>query len=280
MLAARQPFGEWAQAHHARSTTSSRPTRRSRCCIDGEELRRRQVAVGFTLEELELILHPMVEDAQEAVGSMGDDTPHRGAVGAAIAACTITSGRTFSQVTNPPIDSLRETRVMTLKTRLGNLGNVLDEDSSQCDLLQLESPVLSTAEFQAMRAFMGASACVVDCTLPGRRRRGRAARRAGTHPPRSRGRRARRLHPCDPDRRDMSARTRAPIPMILATGGVHTHLVRQSLRTFTSLNVRCAECLDVHYFAVLIGVGATTVNAYLAQECIADRHRARPVRRA
>ena len=67
--------------------------------------------------------------------------------------------------------------------------------------------------------------------------------------------------------------TRAPIPMILATGGVHTHLVRQSLRTFTSLNIRAAECLDVHYFAVLIGAGATTVNAYLAQEAIADRHR-------
>ncbi len=66
---------------------------------------------------------------------------------------------------------------------------------------------------------------------------------------------------------------RAIIPMILATAAVHTHLVRQSLRTFTSLNVRAAECMDVHYFAVLIGVGATTVNAYLAQESIADRHR-------
>jgi glutamate synthase (NADPH/NADH) large chain len=64
---------------------------------------------------------------------------------------------------------------------------------------------------------------------------------------------------------------RVAIPMILATGAVHTHLVRQSLRTFTSLNVRGSECLDVHYFAVLIGVGATTVNAYLAQACIADR---------
>ena len=55
---------------------------------------------------------------------------------------------------------------MTLRTRLGNLGNVLDEDSSQCDLLQLDSPVLSTAEFQAMREFMGASACIVDCSFP------------------------------------------------------------------------------------------------------------------
>jgi len=66
---------------------------------------------------------------------------------------------------------------------------------------------------------------------------------------------------------------RAAIPMILATGAVHSHLVRQQLRTFTSLNVRSGECLDVHYFAVLVGVGATTVNAYLAQETIADRHR-------
>ena len=61
--------------------------------------------------------------------------------------------------------------------------------------------------------------------------------------------------------------------MILATGAVHSYLVAQKLRTFISLNVRSGECLDVHYFAVLIGVGATTVNAYLAQESIADRHR-------
>src|SRR3546814_6940904 len=66
---------------------------------------------------------------------------------------------------------------------------------------------------------------------------------------------------------------RVAVPMSLATGAVHTHLVRQKLRTFVSLNVRAGECLDVHYFAVLIGVGATTVNAYLAQESIAERHR-------
>ena len=66
---------------------------------------------------------------------------------------------------------------------------------------------------------------------------------------------------------------RAPIPMILATGAVHSHLMRQNLRTFASINLRSGECLDVHYFAVLIGVGATAVNAYLAQESIAERHR-------
>ena len=73
---------------------------------------------------------------------------------------------------------------------------------------------------------------------------------------------------------------RAAIPMILATGAVHTHLLRQQLRTFTSLNVRSAECLDMHHFAVLIGVGATTVNAYLRGGLDRRPPRPRPVRRA
>ena len=269
-LAARQPFGQWSKRitviDRLIATDASEPA-----YYQGEELRRRQVAVGFTREELETILHPMIEDGQEAVGSMGDDTP-----------VAVLSDRyrglhhyfrqAFSQVTNPPIDSLRETRVMTLKTRLGNLGNVLDEDSSQCDLLQLESPVLSNAEFQAMREFMGASACVVDCSFPVAA--GEAGLRAALMRIREEAEQGVRegcTHVILTD--EHAGQDNAAIPMILATGAVHTHLVRQSLRTFTSLNVRSAECLDVHYFAVLIGVGATTINAYLAQEAIADRHR-------
>ncbi|MDR3535376.1 MAG: glutamate synthase large subunit [Acetobacteraceae bacterium] len=270
MLAARQPYGDWARhitvIDNLIATDASEPV-----VFQGEALRRRQVAVGFTREELESILHPMVEEAQEATGSMGDDTP-----------IAVLSDRYrglhhyfrqgFSQVTNPPIDSLRETRVMTLKTRLGNLGNVLDEDSSQCDLLQLESPVLSSAEFLAMRDFMGASACVVDCTFP--LAEGEAGLRAALLRIRAEAEQGVRegcTHVILTD--EHAGPENVAIPMILATGGVHTHLVRQSLRTFTSLNVRCAECMDVHYVAVLIGVGATTVNAYLAQESIADRHR-------
>ncbi|HEY0417968.1 MAG TPA: glutamate synthase large subunit, partial [Acetobacteraceae bacterium] len=270
VLAARQPFGEWAkrirQIDHIVKTDAPEPV-----LFEGEALRRRQLAMGATQEELEMILHVMVEDSQEAVGSMGDDTPiavlsdkYRG--------LHHYFRQAFSQVTNPPIDSLRETRVMTLKTRLGNLGNVLDEDSSQCDLLQLESPVLSTAEFAAMRATMGTAACVVDCTFPvadgepGLRAALERIRREAEE-----GVRAGCTHVILTD--EAMDPERAAIPMILATGGVHTHLVRCSLRTFTSLNVRTAECLDVHYFAVLIGVGATTINAYLAQESIAERHR-------
>jgi glutamate synthase (NADPH/NADH) large chain len=149
---------------------------------------------------------------------------------------------------------------------------VLDEDAGQCDLLQLESPVLSTAEFQAMHATMGSSACVVDCTFPVAA--GEAGLRSGIERIRREaemGVRAGCTHVILTD--EKFDEDQAPIPMILATGAVHTHLVRQSLRTFTSLNVRSAECMDVHHFAVLIGVGATTVNAYLAQEAIADRQR-------
>ncbi len=270
LLAARYPYADWTRRitkiDQVVKTDAPEPV-----LYDGEELRRRQLGVGMTLEELEMILHPMVETSAEAVGSMGDDTPvavlsekYRG--------LHHYFRQSFAQVTNPPIDSLRETRVMSLKTRLGNLGNVLDQDSQQCDLLQLESPVLSTAEFAAMDQTIGDRACRVDCTFPvsdgedGLRAAIERIRREAEE-----GVRAGCAHVIITD--EAQGEQRAPIPMILATAAVHTYLVRHSLRTFTSLNVRCAECLDVHYFAVLIGVGATTVNAYLAQESIADRQR-------
>lgn len=235
-----------------------------------EDLRRRQHCFGLSMEDMEMILQPMIESGKEATGSMGDDAPlavlsdrHRG--------MHHFFRQAFSQVTNPPIDSLRERRVMSLKTRLGNLGNILEEEPTQCDLLQLESPVLSNTAFEAMKRYMGDTAAEVDCTfipdgsgalteaLIRIRQEAEAAVRAGkTHLVLS------DMNTCE---------DRAPVPMILAAGGVHTHLVREELRTFTSINVRSSECLDVHYFAVLIGVGSTIVNAYLAEEAIYDRQR-------
>jgi len=275
MLAARHPYGDWIarvrKIDHIVKTDAPEPA-----YFRGETLRRRQLAVGMTLEELETILHPMVEDAAEPTGSMGDDTP--------IAVLSEQPRglhhyfrQNFAQVTNPPIDSLRETRVMSLRTRLGNLGNVLDQDATQCDLLQLETPVLSNAEFEAMLRTMGATAIVVDCTFPVEDGPGESSE-AGLRQAILRVQRAAEegvregcTHVVLTDEHQCA--TQVPIPMILATAAVHTHLVKSSLRTFTSLNVRTAECMDVHNFAVLIGVGATTVNAYLAQESIADRHR-------
>ncbi|OYQ32340.1 glutamate synthase large subunit [Niveispirillum lacus] len=269
-LAAQRPYGDWiGEITVLDDLVKKAPVEPAE--LSKDELRRRQLAYGITMEDLELILQPMVDDAKEAVGSMGDDSPiavlsdkYRG--------LHHYFRQNFAQVTNPPIDSLRETRVMSLKTRLGNLGNILDEDSAQCRLLQLESPVLTSAEFRAMRKYMGATAAEIDCTFEPAS--GPNALRDGLRRIRQEAEDAVRggaTHVILTDE-GMSG-TRAPMPMILATGAVHTHLIRQQLRTFTSLNVRSGECLDVHYFAVLIGVGATTVNAYIAQEAIADRHR-------
>ena len=180
--------------------------------------------------------------------------------------------QSFSQVTNPPIDSLREYRVMSLKTRLGNLGNILDEDESQTRLLQLDSPVLSNAGFAAMRDYLGDAAVVLDCTF--RPEKGEHALRRAIYKLQRMAEDAVRGGAAHLILSDKNCGPgRAAMPMILATGAVHTHLVDEALRTYTSINVRSAECLDTHYFAVLIGVGASTVNAYLAQETIIDRHR-------
>ncbi|HUK00076.1 MAG TPA: glutamate synthase large subunit [Stellaceae bacterium] len=270
LLAARLPYAQWVKNITVLDSLI-KPTEGERAELARDVLRRRQVAAGWSLEELELILQPMAETGKEAVGSMGDDTPlavlserHRG--------LHHFFRQNFSQVTNPPIDSLRERQVMTLKTRLGNLGNILDEDAGQCRLLQLDSPVLSTAEFAAMRAYMGETAVEIDCTFAAAGAEG--ALRDALRRIQQEAEDAVRggcTHVVLTDER--VAAERAAIPMILATGAVHSHLVRQQLRTFTSLNVRAGECLDVHYFAVLIGVGATTVNAYLAQETIAERQR-------
>jgi glutamate synthase (NADPH) large chain len=270
LIAARHPYSAWIENITALDNLI-KPSREETSEIAHVELRRRQVAFGWSLEDLELILQPMAEAGKEAVGSMGDDTPlavlsehYRG--------LHHFFRQNFSQVTNPPIDSLREKRVMTLRTRLGNLGNILDEDASQCRLLQLETPVLSNAEFAAMRAYMGGTAVEIDCTLDAAG--GETALRDAIRRIQQEAEDAVRggcTHVILSDAA-MSA-TRATIPMILAAGAVHSHLVRQQLRTFTSLNIRSGECLDVHYAAVLIGVGATTVNPYLAQETIAERHR-------
>ncbi|MGB8276187.1 MAG: glutamate synthase large subunit [Alphaproteobacteria bacterium] len=275
MLAATRPFAKWTKnitvLDSLIKTDAAEPVAFTR-----DELRRRQACFGLTMEDMELILHPMVEDGKEAVGSMGDDTP-LAVLSKKYRGLHHFFRQNFSQVTNPPIDSLREKRVMSLRTRLGNLGNVLDEDESQCRLLQLESPVLSSAQFEAMKAYMGDTAVEIDCTFDAESARARdddgTALRdalARIQQEAEEGVRKGCVHVILSDRN--VSETRAPIPMILATGAVHTHLVRQNLRTFTSLNVRSGECMDVHYFAVLVGVGATTVNAYLAQEAIADRH--------
>jgi glutamate synthase (NADPH/NADH) large chain len=235
------------------------------------ELIRRQVAAGQTMEDMELILAPCVEDAKEALGSMGDDTP-LAVISDKPRVISQFFRQNFSQVTNPPIDSLRETRVMSLSTRFGNLGNILDVASTQSNILVLPSPVLSSVDWATLRTYFGATAAEIDCTFAAGagadglrsaiaeiRRKAEQAVREGRS----------ELFLTD----EHVSAERVGIQMVIAAAAVHTHLVRKGLRSYASINVRSAECLDTHYFAVLVGVGATTVNAYLTEAAIADRQR-------
>jgi glutamate synthase (NADPH/NADH) large chain len=235
-----------------------------------DELRRRQVAAGQTMEDMELLLSPMVEDAKEAVGSMGDDAP-LAVISENPRNLAHFFRQNFSQVTNPPIDSLRETRVMSLKTRFSNLGNILDDGATQKGVMVIDTPIMTNKGWDVLKAHFGKQVAEIDCSFD--INGGPEALRSAIARVRSEAEIAVRSGKSQLFLTDENqSATRMGISMILATAGVHTHLVRKGLRTFASINVRAAEALDTHYFAVLIGVGATTVNAYLAQEAIADRH--------
>ncbi len=265
-LAASRPFSDWVKSiinldeEHARISEA--------VTYQGAELRKRQIAAGYSIEELEMILHPMAEDAKEVLASMGDDTP-AAVLSDQYRPLSHFFRQNFSQVTNPPIDSLRESRVMSLRTRFGNLRNVLDESREQTEIISLESPVLSNAQITDIKARFSDVVNEIDCTYD-------VADAVGLRNALTRVRadaeeavRSGASHLVLTDEHQDAGKV--PMPMILVTSAVHSWLLKKGLRTFCSINVRSAECIDPHYFAVLIGAGATTVNAYLAQDSLADR---------
>ncbi|WP_170525484.1 glutamate synthase large subunit [Ruegeria arenilitoris] len=264
-LAAALPFGEWVSKINDLDEKLAKVAEKP--LFTGEELRKRQIAAGYTVEELEQILAPMAEDGKEAIASMGDDTPSA-VLSKQYRPLSHFFRQNFSQVTNPPIDSLREYRVMSLKTRFGNLKNVLDEDSSQTEIVVLESPFVGNAQWEELVANFDAPLAEIDCTFePGTGALSAALARIRAEAEEAVRSGAGHLVLTD----QYSGPGKVAMPMILATSAVHSHLIRQGLRTFCSLNVRSAECIDPHYFAVLIGCGATVVNAYLAEDSLADR---------
>ena len=261
------PFGEWVGKINELDEDLGAVTEAP--LYTGGELRKRQIAAGYTIEELENILVPMAEDAKEALASMGDDTPSA-VLSEKYRPLSHFFRQNFSQVTNPPIDSLREFRVMSLKTRFGNLKNVLDEDSSQTEILVLDSPFVGNAQWDALQASFNAPCVEIDCTFTADATAGELSR--GLERIRAEAEDAVRSGAGHLTLTDQhQGEGKVPMPMILATSAVHSWLTRKGLRTFTSLNVRSAECIDPHYFAVLIGCGATVVNAYLAEDSLDDR---------
>jgi len=242
--------------------------------LSGEALVRAQLAVSWTEEDIEALLDPMAGSGKEAVGSMGDDAPP-----------TVLSEidrpfshyfrQAFAQVTNPPIDSLREAGAMSLKTRFKNLGNILAQDETQTRVFVLESPVLTSGMYTRMLDEVGAGATgVIDCTFetpPADAASGATLAAALERI---------RVEAADQARNgaallvltdEHTGPDRPMIPMILAVAAVHSRLVEEGLRSFVSLVVRTSETLDSHGFAVMVGCGATAVNAWLAQETFQAR---------
>ena len=234
----------------------------------GDELRRRQYLAGMNIEDLELILHPMVEEAKEAVGSMGDDTP-TAVLSDRYRPISHFFRQNFSQVTNPPIDSLRENEVMSLKTRFGNLGNILDfENLTKDNIYVLESPILSNSQYDKFMDFFRDSIKILDCTFNVQNNLKENLNQLSSEAETAVREGYKHLILSD----KQLSENRAAIPMILAFGAINSKLVNLGIRGFVSINVQTGEVLDTHSFAVLLGAGATTINPYLAFDSIYQRY--------
>ena len=235
----------------------------------------RQQAFGYTQEDLKLLLQPMAVTGQEAVGSMGSDTPISALSDKPKLLYTYFK-QNFAQVTNPPIDPIREELVMSLVSFIGPRPNILDlEGTSRRQRLEVRQPILTNEDLEKIRcighfedrfdtktlditypAELGAAA--LDGALDRLCDRAEAAVHGGYN------------IIILTDR--MVGPDRIPIPALLATAAVHNFLIRKGLRTSVGLVVESGEPREVHHFACLAGYGAEAVNPYLAFETIEDMH--------
>ena len=265
-VARRRPYRRWA----ARGIRLLRPTATVPDTPPTPEPERiaRQLAFGWSFEDLRYVLEPMGSAGQDAVWSMGDDTPIPPLARVPPGLYAYLRQR-FAQVTNPAIDPLRETLVMSLRMHLGRRGSLLTDRPAGLRLVRNEHPVLLAAEMAALRAGAGAQVVTLDATWSAA---GGAApdalRTALDGLCRSAGRAvqegARIVILSD----RAGDRERAPLPMLLAVGAVHQHLLESGLRTRLGLVAEAGDAWDVHHFAALIGYGAEAVHPWLALESV------------
>ena len=232
-----------------------------------------QHAFGYTNEDLRLLMTPMAATGQEAVGSMGTDTP---------LACLSERPQLlfnyfkqlFAQVTNPPLDAIREALVTSLITYLGREGNLLTEEPSHCRLIKLKTPILSNAELSKLAALDDEDH--------------KAARLSALFDPNEGVEGMSRALELLCERAVEQVRDQrvsvliltdhgvdaghAAIPSLLLTSAVHHHLIRAGVRAQAGLVIETGEAREAHHFALLIGYGAGAVNPYLALDTIADLH--------
>ena len=270
-LAARQPYGSWLKEQQVTLDQLPEPSRV--IASNPETLLRRQRAYGYSEEDLKVLLGPMGSKGEEPIGSMGTDVP---------LACLSDRPQPlfnyfkqlFAQVTNPPIDPIREELVMSLISYIGTERNILDEAPDNCHTLKLPHPILTNRDLEKLRRV--SSGDLLATTIPAlfRAADGETALKQALD---DLG--ARASHAVDSgytllilsDRGVDS--TYAPIPSLLAMAAVHNRLVREKTRTQVALIIESGEPREVMHFALLIGYGASAINPYLAFETLHDLKR-------
>jgi len=272
-IARSQPYGEWLKEYMVRLEELPRPARVHG--PDHETVLRRQEVFGYTSEDVKILLTPMATEGTEPIGSMGTDTP----LAVLSEKPQLLFGyfkQLFAQVTNPPVDAIREEIIMAVETAVGPEGNLLEPGPEACRQLALPTPVLRNEDLEKIRALDGgpASKGLKSITLPilFRAKDGGAGLRKALEDLRwktseciSEGYNVVVLSDRGHDADD------APIPSVLAVSAVHHHLIREGTRTRIGLVLESGEPREVHHFALLVGYGASAVNPYLAFETLSDQ---------
>ncbi|MBE9100625.1 glutamate synthase large subunit [filamentous cyanobacterium LEGE 07170] len=274
-VATQYPYGEWLAQH--RKTLSSEPFQ-SASQVDSPTLLRQQVAFGYTSEDVEMIIQDMASRGSEPTFCMGDDIP-----------LAVLSDKPrllydyfkqrFAQVTNPPIDPLREKLVMSLEMHLGQRRNLLEETADHARLLTLKSPVLNDGELATIQNHADFPASTLS-TLYNISAGPEGLQQAlndlcqGAAAAVREGKEILVLSDRTFDQSGNALLTPnlTYIPPMLAVGAVHHHLIRQGLRMRASLVVDTAQCWSTHHFACLMGYGASAVCPYMALESVRHWH--------
>jgi glutamate synthase domain-containing protein 2/glutamate synthase domain-containing protein 3 len=269
-LCNKHPYKKWLAKHRITLQDLPQP-KKPVPAIDSAHLPLLQKAFGYTREELKMILEPMALNSTEPTGSMGNDAPLAIFSSKALLLYNYFK-QLFAQVTNPPIDSYRETLVMSLISFIGRQKNLLEPTPEHCAMLKLEHPVLTNEEFRKIRAVKlpGFSSEAIDILFD--------AQKEGALAPALQQINLAAEYLVKKgvtfiilSDRNVSA-AQAAIPALLATASVHYHLVREGLRTQASLIVETADAREVMHFALLLGYGASAINPYLAFETIKQMH--------
>ncbi|NTV29052.1 MAG: glutamate synthase large subunit, partial [Candidatus Omnitrophica bacterium] len=264
--ARRKPYGKWLKENMVDLKDLPEPKKVQ--AYKERTLLERQHVFGYTQEDLKIVLKPMAENGEEATGSMGADTP-----------VAVLSNRPqllfnyfkqlFAQVTNPPVDPIREENVMAENVYLGSEKNLLDETPEHCRRLRLASPILNGKDLEkvAHLNLPGLKSVTLPITFD------RAEGVSGLD----------KAMEALFERADKAiadgynifvlsdrgvGEKHVPIPSLLACAGLHHHLIRQGTRTKVSIVIETGEAREMHHFAVLIGYGANAINPYLALETI------------